>query len=110
LAKKHAPKVFWPEAVKWSVYILNRCPTIVVWNKTLEEAWSDVKPTIDYFRVFGCVAHAYTPNQKRSKLNDKSKKCVFLGVNDESKAQKLYDPHSQKIIISKDVIFQEDEC
>ena len=33
-----------------------------------------------------------------------------MGVSDESKAYRLYDPVSKKIIISKDVIFQEDEC
>ena len=97
-------------AVKWSVHILNRCPTVAVQNKTPEEAWSGVKPTVDYYRVFGCVAHAHIPDQTRSKLDDKSKRCVFLGVSDESKTYKLYDPHSEKIIISKDVIFQEDEC
>ena len=65
---------------------------------------------VDYFRVFGCVAHAHVPDQKRSKLDEKSKKCVFLGASDESKAYKLYDLVSKKITISKDVIFQEDEC
>ena len=48
--------------------------------------------------------------QKRIKLDDKSKKWVLLGVSDESKAYKLYDPVSKKIIISKDVIFEEDVC
>ena len=110
LAEKQVPKMFWPEAVKWSVHILNRCPTVAVQNKTPEEAWSNVKPMVDYFRVFGCVAHAHVPDQKRSKLDEKSKKCVFFGVSDESKAYILYDPISKKIIISKDVIFQEDEC
>ena len=38
LAEKQVPKMFWPEAVKWSVHILNRCPTVAVQNKTPEEA------------------------------------------------------------------------
>jgi hypothetical protein len=92
------------------MHILNRCPTVAVQNKTPEEAWSGVKPTIGYFRVFGCVAHAHVPDQKRSKLDDKSRKCVLLGVSDESKAYRLYDPVSKKIIVSKDVVFEEDEC
>ncbi|GJZ72806.1 retrovirus-related pol polyprotein from transposon TNT 1-94 [Tanacetum coccineum] len=109
LTEKQVPKVFWPEAVRWSVHILNRCPTVAVQNQTPEEAWSGVKPAIDYFRVFGCVAHAHVPDQKRSKLDDKSRKCVLLGVSDESKAYRLYDPVSKKIIVSRDVIFEEDE-
>lgn len=39
----------------------------------------------------------------------KSKRCVLLGVSKESKAYKLFNPVSQKIIISKDVIFEEEK-
>jgi len=77
LIEKHVPKKFWPEAVKWSVHILNRCPTVAVQNKTPEEAWSGVKLTVDYFIVFGCVTHAHIPYQTGSKLDDKRKRCVF---------------------------------
>lgn len=109
LAEKKVPKAFWPKAVKWCVHIQNRSLTVAVDEKTPEEAWSGVKPMVEYFRIFGCVAHVHIPDQKRSKLDDKSKKCVFLGVSDESKAYKLYDPVTKKIIISKDVIFEEKE-
>ncbi|RDY04721.1 hypothetical protein CR513_11543, partial [Mucuna pruriens] len=54
-------------------------------------------------------AHVHIPNCKRSKFDDKSNKCVFLGVSEESKAYKLYDPFSQKIIVSRDVVFEEDK-
>jgi len=53
--------MFWPEYVN----ILNGCPILVVQNKTPEEGWSGVKLTINYFRVFGCVAHAHIPDQKK---------------------------------------------
>ena len=76
-------------------------------NKTPEEAWSGVKPTVDYFRVFRCLAHVHVPDQHRVKLDDKSKKCVLLGVSDESKAYRLFDPVNEKILISKDVVFEE---
>lgn len=109
LADKKVPKMFWPEAVKWCVHIQNRCLTAAVKGKTPEEAWSGVKPKVDYFRIFGCIAHAHIPDQKRSKLDSKSKKCVLLGVSDESKAYRLYDPATKKIIISNDVLFEEEE-
>jgi len=35
--------------------------------------------------------------------------CVLLGVSEESKAYRLYDPASQKIIVSRDVVFEEDK-
>jgi len=107
LIGRQVPKVFWPEAARWCVHILNRCPTTVVQNKTPEEAWSGVKPTVDYFRVFGCITHVHIPDQHRVKLDDKNRQCVLLGVSDESKAYSLFDPVNKKVLISKDVIFEE---
>jgi hypothetical protein len=44
---------------------------------------------------------------QRKKLDKRSKICVLLGISDESKAYKLYDPADKKIIVSRDVIFEE---
>lgn len=100
-------KTFWPEAVNWSIHILNRSPILVVQNMTPEEAWSGRKPAVDHFRIFGCIAYAHIPDEKRKKLDNKGEKCVFLGVSDQSKAYKLYNPSTMKIIISRDVVFDE---
>ncbi|RVW23482.1 Retrovirus-related Pol polyprotein from transposon TNT 1-94 [Vitis vinifera] len=110
LSEKQVPKNFWPEAVNWTVHVLNRSPTLAVKGVTLEEAWSGVKPNVDYFRVFGCIGHVHVPDNKRKKLDDKSFQCVLLGVSEESKAYRLYDPVSKKIVVSRDVVFEEDKC
>ncbi|KAJ8616926.1 hypothetical protein MRB53_013112 [Persea americana] len=46
---------------------------------------------------------------QRKKLDNKSFKCVLLGVSEESKAYRLYDPISKKIVISRDIVCVEDE-
>ncbi|CAL2242013.1 unnamed protein product [Prunus armeniaca] len=74
---------------------------------TSEEAWTGRKPAVDHFRIFGCLAYAHVLDQKRGKLDDKSVKCVLLGVSEVSKAYMLYNPVTQKIIISRDVVFDE---
>ena len=61
-------------------------------------------------RVFGCVAYAHVPDQLRRKLDSKGEKCVFVGYCDESKAYKLYNPSTKKLIVSRDVQFIEDEA
>jgi transposase InsO family protein len=109
LSEKDIPKTFWPEAVNWTVYVLNRCPTLSVKNITPEEAWSGVKPSVDHFRIFGSVAHVHIPDARRTKLEDKSYMCILLGVSEESKGYRLYDPISNKIVISRDVVFEEDK-
>ena len=82
---------------------------MVVKNQTLEEAWSGSKPSIEHFRVFGCVAHVHIPNVRRTKLDAKSFTCVLLGLSEESKAYRLYDLVAKKIVISRDVVFEEDK-
>jgi hypothetical protein len=69
-----------------------------------------VKPSVHYFRVFGCIAHVHIPDVHKKKLDDKSTKCVLLGVSDESKAYKLYNHADKKIVVSRDVVFEEDKC
>ncbi|MCH92472.1 retrovirus-related pol polyprotein from transposon tnt 1-94 [Trifolium medium] len=107
LSDKNVPKKFWPENVKWAVYVLNRSPTMSVKNVTPEEAWSGMKPSVKHFKVFGCLAFVHIPDVQRKKLDNKSIKCVHLGVSEESKAYKLYSPIDKKIIISRDVVFDE---
>lgn len=67
---------------------------------TPEEAWSGVKPSIEHFRIFGCISHVHVPYAKRTKLDDKSFTCVLLGVSENSKAYRLYDPMAKKIALA----------
>lgn len=107
LSARKVPKIFWAEAVNWTFYVLNRCPTHAVKDKTPQEAWNGIKPSVEHFRVWGSLAHAHIPDVKRSKLDDKSITCVMLGFSEESKGYKLYNPDTKKIVISKDVVFEE---
>lgn len=108
LSEKELPRTFWPDAARWTTYILNRSVTKAIKDKVPEERWTGMKPNVSYFRVFGSIAHVHIPVQKRIKLDDRSHKCILLGVSEESKAYRLYDPIAKKITISRDVIFEED--
>ncbi|KAF8378899.1 hypothetical protein HHK36_030248 [Tetracentron sinense] len=46
---------------------------------------------------------------KRKKLDDRGEKCIFIGYSEESKAYKLYNPLTNKVVVSRDVIFSEEE-
>jgi transposase InsO family protein len=107
LSDMNVPKEFWPDAVKWATYVLNRSPTLAVKDMTPEEAWSGQKPSVHHFRVFGCLAHVHVHDVHRKKLDSKSITCVNLGVSEESKAYKIYDPVNDKVFISRDVVFDE---
>ena len=62
LYERRIPKTLWPEVVNWTINVLNRSSILVVQNLTPEEAWSDIKPTIEHFRIFGCMVHVHIRN------------------------------------------------
>ena len=49
------------------------------------------------------------PDELRKKLDKKGQKCIFVGYFEDTKAYKLYDPVTKKVIISHDVQFVENE-
>ncbi|GAA0166350.1 transmembrane signal receptor [Lithospermum erythrorhizon] len=87
-----------------------RCPTLAVKDMTPCEAWNGIKPAVDHFRVWGCLAHAHVPKVGRSKLDDRSITCIFLGVNEGTKGYRLMNTETKRIVICRDVIFEEDKC
>ncbi|RDY03401.1 hypothetical protein CR513_13019, partial [Mucuna pruriens] len=96
LSTKGVPKSFWTEVVTWTFYLLNRYPIHAIKNITPQEAWSGIKPSIKHLRVWGCVAHVHIPEAKR-------------GVSDESKGYHLFNPKTKRIVVSKDVMFEEEK-
>ncbi|KAL5784111.1 hypothetical protein ACOSQ2_006503 [Xanthoceras sorbifolium] len=60
------------------------------------------------FGFLGAIVYAHIADEKRKKLDDKDEKCIFLGVSYQSKAYKLYNPITKKIVISRDVVFDEE--
>ncbi|GKD12058.1 zinc finger, CCHC-type containing protein [Tanacetum coccineum] len=72
------PLTFWAEAVKHAIYILNRVPT----------------------RALITIPHL-------KKLDDRSIPMIYLGVEEGSKACRLYDPIAKKKHVSRDVKFME---
>jgi hypothetical protein len=107
LATKRMPKAYWAEAVVWAYYVHNRCPTKALQEMTPQESWTGEKPNVAHFKTWGCVAHIHVPKEKRTKLEDKSITCILLGLNEESKGYRVLDPKTRKIIVSKDVLFEE---
>ncbi|KAL4364247.1 hypothetical protein GQ457_04G014290 [Hibiscus cannabinus] len=107
LKVKNMPKEFWVEAVSCAVYFSNRSPTKNVDNVTPQEAWSERKPSVRHILVFGSIAYAHVPDQGRLKIDDRSSKYVFIGYDSNSKGYKLFNPSNGRIVISRDVEFDE---
>lgn len=109
MKEKNLEDCFWGEAVATAVYLLRLSPTKAISHRTPYEVWFNRKPSVEHLRVFGCPAYALVPKQRRKKLDSKSKRCVFVGYCQNSKAYKLLDLETHDTIISRDVIFNEME-
>jgi hypothetical protein len=109
LKKKSLSNTFWAEAIACSVYLLNRSPTTSLKMKFPQEAWSGTKLNVAHLRTFGCIAYAHIPSELRKKLDDRSEKCIFTGYSETSKAYRLYNPITKKLILNRDVKFLENQ-
>nr|GEV10584.1 zinc finger, CCHC-type [Tanacetum cinerariifolium] len=103
------PQNFWVEVVRHAIYILNSVPTKALEDITPYEAIKQRKPNLENLRVFGCIAYAKVPSQRLTNLDDRSTKMVYLGNEQGSKAYRLFDPTTQRVCVSRDVTFKEDE-
>jgi hypothetical protein len=98
---------YWVEAVHTVVYLKNRSPTSTLDGKTLYEAWYSFKPKVNHLRVFVSTCYALVPKEKRTKLENQSMKCIFIGYSDENKQYRLIS--DGKFIVIRDDIFDETE-
>jgi len=89
------------------VYLLNRSPTKALNNKTPFEAWHGKKPRVSHLKIFGCVAFVKHTGPGLKKLSDRSSKMVFIGYESGTKGYRFFDPATGRLVISRDVIFDE---
>ena len=76
---KGVPTEWWGEAVNTAVYLINRSTNTANPEITPYELAFKMKPHMDHLRVFGSQGYAHIDDAKRTKLESKSFKCMFLG-------------------------------
>lgn len=103
------PKKFWAEALATAVYLKNRSPTSCFHGETPYQRWWKKKPEVGHLKVFGCTAYVHIPSEKRTKLDEKSLKCTFIGYSEESKGYKFFDPDKRRMFLSRDAVFDENK-
>jgi hypothetical protein len=100
--------ILWAEASMTVVYVQNMSPHQILKNMTPEEAFTEVKPEVGHFRIFGCPVYFHIPKEKRTKLDPSGRKGTFVGYNESSKTYWIYIPGQRQIEVSRDVILEEE--
>jgi len=101
------PSEFWGEVVLTTVSLINTIPSSH--NSGFSPFEKLYGYILDYssFRVFSCTCFVLHPHAKCSKLFSRSVMCVFLGYAEGKKGYRCFDPITQKLYVSRHVVFLE---
>ncbi|KAK4387640.1 Retrovirus-related Pol polyprotein from transposon TNT 1-94 [Sesamum angolense] len=87
----------------------------IILNVETSTLWHSRKPSLKYFRVWGCLAKVLVPEHKRKKLGPKTVDAVFLGYVETSYALRFLVIKSEipgievnTIVEFRDAVFPED--
>ena len=82
-------------------------PHRIVRNMTPEECFTDKKPEVSHFHIFGSLTYSHVPSEKRTKLEPTTEKGIFVGYDETSKAFCIYLPSQRKVVVRREVKFEE---
>jgi len=73
----------------------------------LEKAWIGKEVNLNHMRIFCCNSYIHVELDHRSKLDPKSKRCIFIGYGGREYYYRFWELENRNILRHKDVIFNE---
>ncbi|KAI3751228.1 hypothetical protein L2E82_22276 [Cichorium intybus] len=107
LAHASIPPSFWPHALQHATYLHNILPSKILNHKSPLKCLYQKDPSYLDLKVFGCLCFPLFPSTTIHKLQPRSTPCVFLGHPLSQRGYKCFDMSTNKIIISRHVMFDE---
>ncbi|GJX49056.1 ribonuclease H-like domain-containing protein, partial [Tanacetum coccineum] len=99
------PPTYWVEALHMAVHILNILPSTAINNEVSFTRLFGTSPDYSLLRIFGCLCYPHLyPNHK---LETRATLSLFLGHTSNHRGYRCLDLTTNKIIISRHVIFDE---
>ncbi|GAA0168960.1 hypothetical protein LIER_23544 [Lithospermum erythrorhizon] len=71
------------------------------------EKLKNVKPTVNYFRVFGCVCYVFIVDEHLSKFEKKAIRFIFVGYDEQKKGWRCCDLNTNRTYVSRNIVFDE---
>ena len=109
LSEAKLPNSFWGEALLTAAHVINLSPAVALQSDVPNSVWYGKDVSCDHLRVFGCKAFVHVPKDERSKLDAKTRQCIFIGYGLDEFGYRLYDPIEKKLVRSRDIIFMENQ-
>ncbi|KAK8936121.1 hypothetical protein KSP39_PZI013254 [Platanthera zijinensis] len=110
LSESKLPGMFWGEALLTTAHVINLSPSSALQEDVPDRVWCGKDPSYSHLRVFGCKAFVHVPRDERSKLDSKTRQCIFLGYGYSGEfGYRFFDPVEKKLVRSRDAVFCEDQ-
>lgn len=103
------PPIFWSFACQQATFLINRLPTRTLhYDPPYQRLFGEIT-NYESIHTFGCLCYPCLKPYAKHKLEPKSTPSVYLGYSNIHHSHQCYDPISQKIYISRDIIFYENK-
>ena len=112
LYNKDVARNLWDEVVNTACHTVNRVYFGPGTQKTPYELWKGRKPNVKYFRIFRSTYFILKDRENVGKFDSRSDKGIFLGYSSISKAYRVYNKRTMKVIEIVNVVIDEssDSC
>ena len=100
------PISFWGFALETATYLLNLIPSKSV-SKTPTKLWNGRKPSLNHIRIWGAPAHVL--RKEPHKLESRTEICLFIGYPKETRGGLFYSSSENKVIVSTNAKFFEED-
>ena len=107
LHNKDVAQNLWGEAVNIACHMVNRMYFRLGTKKTPYELWKGRKPNVKYFRIFGSTCFIFKDRENVEKFDSRSDKGTFLGYSSTSKAYRVYNKRTMKVMETMNVVIDE---
>jgi hypothetical protein len=107
LAQSGLSPKYWVDSFLTAIYLINRLPTPVLNNDSPFFKLFGKDPDYTSLRSFGCLCYPLLRPYASNKLSFRSKPCIFLGYATNHHGYRCLEPQTQKVYISRHVVFDE---
>lgn len=104
LSNTSLSKEFWVEAINTAYHLVNCFPHLALYGRILEQVWFFNLVKHSHLKIFSCLGYAHID---MGKLDACSVKCIFVRYVIRVKGYRLYNLKTKKIVVSRDVVFDE---
>lgn len=98
---------FWYHACVIAIYLINRMPISILSIRSPFEVLYQSVPKLDHLKKFRCACYPSLKPFRTNKLEPKTIQCIFLGYVVQYKGFTCFNTHTNKLIVSRHVLFDE---